>query len=188
MKKLTLLSLFLVLVTATEALASSVYKLKAINKANGPAYAAEIMTPARNKKEFAATENSPLATKTTVSVLVTPINKFMGPGELDPNILELHIADSRDRFVCSPISRLKGDASDAFYSNFSASKLKNFKRYRDNRKAGIFEFDPSCFKYGDHIHFYSEHEIEPNVYRHSTAKISERLKAAIVADFAAKSR
>ncbi len=170
MKKLTLLSLFLALSTATEALATSVYKLKAIKKPDGPAYIAEIMTPAHNKKEFAATGNSPLATKTTVSVLVTPIKKFMGPGKLDPNVLELHIADSRDRFVCSPISRLKGDASS------------------DNRKTSIFEFDPSCFQYGDHIHFYSEHQIEPNVYRHSTAKISEQLKAAIVADFAAKMR
>jgi|GEM_PF-6639459 len=183
MKKPTLLAILLI-ISQLGAMAASPYHTEAVRKPHGPAYIAEVMTPARNIREYNAAADSSLAKKTTVSILVIPKNKFIGPGEKNPNIQEIHFCDAKARFVCQPEARLQGESTDEFYTKFSATKLKNFKRFGDHRKAMIFEFNRDCFRDATEMRFYSELK-DPitREYRYSSTQISDALKEAIVKDF-----
>ncbi len=183
MQKLTIyLFLAACILNGTQAIAHP-YKIKAIAK-DGPAYQAEIMTAARNKREAGKQIiESPLFNKDTVSVLVVSKIPYINPGKKDPHVLEAELVDARVRLVCRPRTRVIGTIDDDFWAKFSVNKMKDFKRYKDHRKATIFEFEPSCFDDTTaEIRFYADVQNPDESYRYSAQKLSEKTKKALIAD------
>ncbi len=183
MQKLTIhLFLATCILSSAQAIANP-YKIKAIVK-DGPAYQAEITTAARNKREAGKKiTDSPLFKKDSVSILVVSKIPYINPGQKDPHVLEAELVDARVRLICRPTRRDIGTVDEQFLAKFSVNKMKDFKRYKDHRKATIFEFDPSCFQDAAEIRFYADLQNPDQSYRYSAQKLSEKTKAAILADF-----